>query len=147
MEDEDLCANLPPAELPATEDIGHVVVHSVDEEEVPSLEALREDGHLAETTTRATARDEDSGRCFGFDEYLRAHLDATSEFAGNVTEEPIFRDTETGVFVESLDEEFAVPKGDSTVGEGGRTNLTSKLALDTTELVFEILGLLAKIAL
>jgi len=147
LEDEDLCANLPPAELPATKDVGHVVVHSVDEEEVPALEALREDGHLTETTTGATTRDEDSGRGFSLDEDLRAHLDATSEFAGNVTEEPIFRDTETGMFVESLDEEFAVPEGDGTVGEGGRTNLASKLALDTTELVFEILGLLAKIAL
>lgn len=55
LEDEDLCTNFPPTELPATENVCHVVPHAVDEEEVPALEALFEDGHLAETTA-STAR-------------------------------------------------------------------------------------------
>ena len=136
LEDEDLRTNLPPAELPATENVGHVVVHAVDEEEVPALEALRKDGHFTEATTRTATSDEDSSGSLGLDENVGAHLDARSELTGNVTEEPIFRYTESGMFVESLDEEFAVPEGDGTVGEGGRADLASKFTLNTTELVF-----------
>jgi hypothetical protein len=104
LENEDLCANLPPAELPATKNVCHVVVHAVDKEEVPALETLRENSHFAETTTRATTRDEDGGRCFSLNEDLRAHLDATSKLTSNVTKEPVLRYTEARVFVESLDE-------------------------------------------
>jgi len=103
LKDEDLCTNFPPTELPATENVCHVVPHAVDEEEVPALETLRENGHLTETTTGATARDENSGRCFGFNKDLRAHLDATSKLAGYMTKEPVFGHTEAGVFMEGLD--------------------------------------------
>lgn len=89
LEDKDLSANLPPAELPVAEDVGHVVVHAVDEEEVPALETLREDGHFTEATARAAASEEDGSGGLGLDENLRAHLDARTKLAGDVTEEPI----------------------------------------------------------
>jgi hypothetical protein len=139
LEDKDLCTNLPPAELPATQDVCHIVVHAVDEEEVPSLESLAKDSHLAETTTGTTTREENSSRGLGLDEHLGAHLDTRPELACDVTKEPILGDTEARMFVECLDEKLTVPKRDSTVREGGRTNLTGEGTLDTTELVFEIL--------
>jgi hypothetical protein len=139
LEDKDLRTNLPPSELPATQDVCHIVVHAVDEEKVPSLEPLAKDSHLAEATTGTTTGEENSSRGLGLDEHLGAHLDTRSELACDVTEEPILRDTEARVFVECLDEKLTVPKRDSTVGEGGRTNLTGEGTLDTTEFVFEIL--------
>ena len=89
MEDKDLSANLPPAELPVAEDVGHVVVHAVDEEEVPALETLREDGHFTEATTRAAAGEEDSSGGLGLDKDLRTHLDTRTKLASDVAEEPI----------------------------------------------------------
>jgi hypothetical protein len=40
LEHEDLSTDLPPTQLPATEDVCHVVVHAVDKEKVPTLETL-----------------------------------------------------------------------------------------------------------
>lgn len=34
LKDEEFGAQLPPAEFPGAEDVGHVVVHAIDEEEV-----------------------------------------------------------------------------------------------------------------
>jgi hypothetical protein len=147
LEHEDLSADFPPSELPAAEDVGHVVVHAVDEEKVPPLEALGEDCHFSEAAAGPAAGDEDSGWCFGLDEDVGAHLDAASKFSGDVAKEPVLGNTETGMLVESLDKEFAVPERDGTMGESGGTNLTSELTLDTAELVLEILGLLAEVAL
>lgn len=147
LEDENLCSNLPPAQLPATEDVGHVVVHAVYEEEVPALEALGEDGHFAEAAARAAAGEEDGSGSFRLDKDLRAHFDARPKLAGDVAKEPVLGDTEAGVFVECLDEEFAVPQGDGAVGERRRANLAGEFTLDTAELVLEILGLLAEVSL
>ena len=147
LEHEDLSTNLPPPELPAAEDVGHVVVHAVYEEEVPPLEALGEDCHFSEAAARAATGDKDSCRRFGLDEHMGAHLDAASEFPGDVAKEPILGDTETRMLVEGLDEEFAVPERDGTMGESGGTDLTSELSLNTAELVLQILGLLAEVAL
>jgi len=146
LENKDLGANLPPPKLPATEYVGHVVVHSVYEEEVPPLETLAEDCHFTEAATRATAGDEDCSRGFRFDKDVRAHLDSRSQFAGYVAKEPILGNAEARVLVKSVDEEFAVPERDGTVGESRRSNLAGKLALDATELVLKILSLLAKVS-
>ena len=67
LEHEDLCANLPESQPPASKDILHVIPHAVDEKEIPSLEALLEDGHLAEATTSPAAREEDSAGGLGLD--------------------------------------------------------------------------------
>jgi hypothetical protein len=139
LEDEDFRTNLPPSKLPAAQNVCHIVVHAVDEEEVPSLEPLAKDGHLAEATTGATAREENSSRSLSLDKHLGAHLNARPKLSRDVAEEPILGDAETGVFVECLDEKLTVPKRNSTVGESGRTDLTSEGTLDTAELVFEIL--------
>ena len=147
MENEDFSANLPPTEFPASEDVREIKPHAVDEEEIPTLEALAKDSHFTETTTRATAREEHSGRGLGLDEDLRTHLDAGAELASYVTEEPILRDTEARMLMECLDEQLAVPQSDSAVRESSRTDATSEVALNTAQLVFEILRLLAVISL
>lgn len=139
MEDEDLRTDLPPPKLPATQNVCHIVVHAIDEEEVPSLETLAEDGHLTEATTGATAREENSSRSFGLDEHLGTHLNARPKLSCDVAKEPILRNAETGVFVECLDEKLTVPKRDSTVGESGRADLAGEGTLNATELVLEIL--------
>lgn len=146
MENEDFSAKFPPPKLPATEDIRHIEIHAVDKKEIPTLEALAEDGHFTETTTRAATGEEHCCRGFGFDEDLRAHRDSGSKLTGYVAKEPIFRHTETGVLVERLHEKLAIPKSDGTVGECGRADLSSKLTLDTAELVLEILRLLTVVA-
>lgn len=55
LEDEDFGADFPEPELPGREDIAQIVEHSVHEEEVPAVEALFEDRHLAKTAASATA--------------------------------------------------------------------------------------------
>ena len=146
MEDKDLGADFPPPELPATEYVGHIVIHSVYEEEVPSLETLAEDCHFTEAATRAATGDEDCSRSFCLNKDVRAHLDARSQFAGYVAKEPILGNAKARMLVESLDEEFAVPERDGTVGEGRGSNFAGKLALNATEFVLKILSLLAKVS-
>ena len=98
LEDEEFRTNLPEPKFPGEEDISHVIEHAVDEEEVPSVEALTEDGHLAEAAA-AAAREEDRGRRFRFHKDRSAHRNATSEFSSCVAKEPIFRDRESEITV------------------------------------------------
>ena len=77
LEDEEFGANPPDPEFPGEEDVSHVVVHSIDEEEVPSVKALAKDGHLAKTAA-AAAREENRGRCLRLHEDGSAHCDTTS---------------------------------------------------------------------
>jgi hypothetical protein len=93
LEDEDFCTNFPESELPGTKDVSHVVEHAVHEEEVPAIEALTEDCHLAEAAATATG-EENRGRCFGLDEDRATHGYAASKFAGGVAEEPVLGDGE-----------------------------------------------------
>lgn len=121
-----------------------VVVHTVDEEEVPTQETLLEDCHLTKTASGAARAEEDGRRSFSLDEDRSGHLCTASELASNVSEEPVLRHTESRMLAESLDEELSVPEGDGTMRESGRTNLTSKCTLDTRNLVFQILCLLTE---
>ena len=98
LEDEEFRTNLPEPKFPGEEDISHVIEHAVDEEEVPSVEALTEDGHLAEAAA-AAAREEDRGRRFRFHKDRSAHRNATSELSSCVAKEPIFRDRESKMTV------------------------------------------------
>lgn len=91
LEDEDLGANLPDPQLPGPKDVGHVVEHSVDEEEVPSKGALLENRHFAETATGAAAREQYGTGGFRLDEDGAAHGNAATEFTGCMAEEPVFR--------------------------------------------------------
>lgn len=91
LEDEDLGTNLPPSKLPGTKDVSHVVVDSIHEEEVPAIEALAENCHLAEAAAAAAGEEDRSGR-FGFHEDRAAHCHTASELAGGVAKEPIFGD-------------------------------------------------------
>jgi hypothetical protein len=91
LEDEEFGTNFPESKLPGEEDISHVIEHPVHEEEVPSVKALTEDGHLAETTATA-AREKDGRRRFRFHEDGGAHCDTASELPGCVAEEPILGD-------------------------------------------------------
>jgi hypothetical protein len=98
LEDEYFRTNLPESELPGAKDVGHVVEHAVHEEEVPAIEALTEDRHLAEAATTATG-EENRGRRFGLDEDRATHGYAASEFAGSMAEEPILGDGEAASVV------------------------------------------------
>ena len=118
LEDEEFGTNLPEPKLPGEEDVGHVVEHAVDEEEVPSVKALTEDGHLAEAAT-AAAREKDGGRRFCFYEDGGAHGDATSKFSGRVAKEPIFRDRESRRMISTCAGEDMVSAG-LTQGECGK---------------------------
>ena len=99
LEDEDFRAQLPEPELPRREDVAQVVEHAVDEEEVPAVEALLENRHLAEPAAGAAAREQDGAGGFGFDEDGAAHFDAAAELARGVAEEPVFGDGESVAFV------------------------------------------------
>lgn len=55
LEDEQFRANIPNPGLPGSQDVCHVVVHAVHEEEVPPVEALLEDCHLTKTAARSSA--------------------------------------------------------------------------------------------
>ena len=90
LEDEEFGTNLPEPKFPGEEDVGHVVEHAVDEEEVPAVEPLFEDSHFAETAAGAAAGEEHGAWGLGFDEYSAAHRDAASEAASGVAEEPVF---------------------------------------------------------
>lgn len=70
---------------------------------------------------------------------MRAHLDSASQFACNMAEEPVFRNTEAGVLVEGLDEKLGVPKRYRAMREGCTANAASKLALNATEFVLKVL--------
>ena len=98
LENEEFSTNLPESEFPGKQDVSHVVVHSVDEEEIPSVKALTKNGHLTEAAA-ATAREEDGGGCFCLYEDGSAHRNTTSEFSSCMAEEPIFRDRESGMRV------------------------------------------------
>lgn len=143
LEDKDLGANLPPAQVPALDDVLHVVVHAVDEEEVPAHEALTEDGHFTKTAAAATTAEEDGAGGFGLDKDGGAHDDTATETTATVTKEPILRDRVTRVIVEGLDEELAVPERNGAVRESSTADLAGKGTLETRQLVLEILSLLA----
>jgi hypothetical protein len=90
LENKNLRADLPKAKLPGEQYVRHIVPHAVDEEEVPSLEALAVDCHLTKPASRPSPREENRRRGFRFDKYVRSHLDARSEFPSDMAKKPIF---------------------------------------------------------
>lgn len=57
-----------------------------------------------------------------------------------MAKEPVFRDTETRVFVEGLDKQLSVPERNSTVWKRGGAYPSRELALNAAEFVLEILS-------
>ena len=167
LEDEDFGAEFPEPELPRREDVAQVVEHAVDEEEVPAVEALLENRHLAEPAAGAAAGEQDGAGGFGFDEDGAAHLDAAAELARGVAEEPVFGDGEPVALLakmptkkhqslryniprmspESLDQKPRIPQRNRTMRERRTPNLTRQLPLQPTDLILQILRLLAHRAL
>lgn len=113
-----------------------IVVHSVDKEEIPPVESLFEDSHLAKSTSFAARAKEDGIRSLRLDEDRCRHLGTTSELASNMPKEPVFRHTKSRMLAKSLNKERSVPKRDGAMWKGRATNLASKCTLDTRNLIF-----------
>lgn len=118
-----LRSNFPKAELPAEEDICEVVVASIDEEEIPSLETLLEHRHLTEAASCAAAGKEQRRWCFCLNEDGGRHGDARAVLACNMTEEPILAHAETRVLFECLNQELSVPENNCAVRKGSASDL------------------------
>lgn len=144
LKDEQLGANLPPAEFPRSEDIVHVVPQSADKEKVPSTEPLLEHGHLAEPAARPSrAREQRIGR-LGLDKHARAHGDPAPELSGSVSKEPVLRDGVAWMLMECADQKLGVPDANGSVRKRGGPDLACKVPLYPAQFVFEVLSLLTE---
>jgi len=121
-----------------------IVVHSIDEKEIPAEEALLEDSHLTKATSFAARAEEDGVRSLGFDKDRGGHLSAAAKLASNMSKEPVLRYAESRMLVECLDKEVSVPERNGAMWKGGTTDLACKCALNTRDFVFQILCLLTK---